>query len=158
MTVLKLFLAPAAFAILLAVPAFADTFDLNYDRLERAIDVLSHDDRDAVNDSIQLIKDGKHSLALARLSALNKSNPKNSSLRILASYALLQAGNVVGAFKEAETAHEAPNGNSYKCWFLGKVALLNGKGALCEREIEHVHGVGDMVAEAKALEAELAKN
>ena len=158
MKILKLFLAPVMLAALFAAPASADTFDLDYNRLDPAADVLSHADHDAMSDAIQLIKKGEHSLALARLSALNKSNPENSSLRILASYVLLQAGNIAGAFEEAEKAHKAPNGNSYKCWFLGKVALLNGKNAVCERELKHVHGAGDMVAEAKALEAELAKN
>ena len=158
MKVLNLFLAPVVLAMLFAPPTPCEVFDLNYERLEPAVDTLKHADRDAVNDAVELIKQGEHSLALARLSSLNKNHPENSSLRIFASYVLLQAGNIAGAFEEAEKAHKAPNGNSYKCWFLGKVALLHGKHALCERELKHVQGAGDMVAEAKALEAELSKN
>jgi len=142
----------------LATVAQATEFDLNFDRLTPGIDVLTSADRDVVADTINLIKRGDHALALTRLSSLKQQNPENSSLRILASYALLQAGNLAGAFQEAEQAHEASNGNSYKCWFLAKVALLNGKKELCERELKHVKSAGDMVAEAKQLEQELAKN
>ncbi len=131
------------------------TFDLDYGRLAGPINELSEGERDAVADAIRLMKQGRHLLALSRLSALNQSNPRNSSLRILASYALLQTGNLLGAFREAEKAHETPEKNSYKCWFLAKVALLNGKTALCERELEHVRNIGDMPAEAAELEKEL---
>lgn len=134
----------------------AETFDLNYSRLEGALNQLSSGDRIAVDDAIRLVRDGEHSLALARLSELNTANPANSSLRILASYALVLAGNLVGAFAEAEKAHDAPNGDSYKCWFFAKIALLNGKTDQCERELEHVRKAGDMIAEVQAIEAELA--
>jgi Flp pilus assembly protein TadD len=110
-----------------------------------------------VGDAIALIRNDEHVLALARLSSLKQANPQNSSLRILASYALLQVGNLVGAFEEAEKAHTAPNGNSYRCWFLAKVALLNGKKSRCERELEHLKRIGDMAAEAAELEKELAR-
>jgi hypothetical protein len=132
-------------------------FDLDYDVLELPLSAVREGDRDAVADTVQLIRKGEHSLALDRLSALTANNPENSGLRILASYALLQTGNLVGAFEEAEKGHQAPQRFGYKCWFLGKVALLNGDRHTCEREIAHVHGVGGMEAEARELEQELAK-
>lgn len=125
------------------------------DRLSAALRPLSKADARAVQESIQLIQKGSHAAALVRLTELNRGNPDNSSLRILTSYAMLQIGNLLGAFEEAGKAHDAPNGNSYKCWFLAKVALLNGKRELCEREMKHVRGVGDMKAEVRALEEEL---
>jgi len=144
--------------LLTATGLFSASFELQYDRLQPALTELSSADRDIVQDSVNLIRQGEHLLALSRLSSLKQRSPQNSSLRILASYAILQAGNVVGAFAEAEKAHEAPNGNSYKCWFLAKVALLNGKKDVCERELKHVRGSGDMVTEVKQLEQELKQN
>ena len=137
--------------------AAGEVFDVNYDRLQSGLSVLNDVDRDAVDAAIRLIKGGEHSLALARLSALNQGSQENSSLRILASYALLQAGNLVGAFEEAQKAHDAPNGSVYTCWFLAKVALLNGKSTVCKRELEHVKKSGQMTTERKQLEKELQK-
>jgi hypothetical protein len=142
----------------LALADSSEKFDLNFGRLESALEVLSAAERDTVSDSINLIKSGENVLALSRLSSLKQQSPQNSSLRILAAYALLQAGNALGAFEEAEKAHAAPDGNSYKCWFLAKVALISGKRAVCERELEHIKGAGDMVAEVKQLERDLKKN
>jgi Flp pilus assembly protein TadD len=155
---LTLVLLLAALSAGVALGDTPEEFDLKFDRLEPVLEVLSAADRDAVSDAINLLKRGENVLALSRLSALKQRNPNNSSLRILASYALLQAGNLLGAFEEAEKAHVAPNGNSYKCWFLAKIALINGKTAICERELEHVKGAGDMVAEARELEKELKSN
>lgn len=143
--------------MLAAASAPADTFDLDHARLAPALDELTEGERHAVGDAIALIRNDEHGLALARLSSLKQANPQNSSLRILAAYALLQVGNLVGAFEEAEKAHTAPNGNSYRCWFLAKVALLNGKKSRCERELEHLKRIGDMAAEAAELEKELAR-
>ena len=145
-------------AMLTATGLFPSSFELQFERLQPALTDLSAADRDIVDDAINLIKQGEHVLALSRLSSLKQQSRQNSSLRILASYALLQAGNVIGAFAEAEKAHEAPNGNSYKCWFLAKVALLNGKKGVCERELEHLKSAGDMVSEVKQLEQELEQN
>jgi Flp pilus assembly protein TadD len=120
--------------------------------------MLGASDRNVVRDAISLLKRGDHLLALSRLTAIKDQNPDNSSLRILASYALLQAGNLLGAFEEAEAAHNASNGNSYKCWFLAKVSLLAGNKESCRRELDHVKKAGDMVAEVRELEKELKKN
>ncbi len=133
-------------------------FDLHYDRLSGPLDALSPAERDAVGDTIALIRKGEHALALARLSSLNEAHPQNSSLRILTSYALLQTGNLVGAFEEAERAHEAPDRMTYKCWFLGKVALLTGHQQVCERELHHLERAGDMLAETNQLRQESGRN
>ena len=150
------------FVVLLAVFSLPVTagqeFPLRYERLEGALAELSESERSSVNQAIVLIRRGEHSLALVRLTALNRGRPQNSSLRILASYAFLQLGNLVGAFEEAKQAHASAGGNSYKCWFLAKVALLHGKKDVCERELEHVRQAGDMAAEAELLARELTKN
>lgn len=138
-----------------AVRGEAETFTLDYDRLSGAIEDLNGADRNIVSDAIKLIQRGEHVLALNRLSSLKERNPGNSSVRVLASYALLQAGNLLGAFDEAKRAHEGPKGNSYVCWFLAKVALLNGQRAVCERELEHLRKDSNMRAEAEQLEREL---
>ena len=144
--------------LLVLVPlAAGGSFNLDYDRLQVGLNSLDDSDRGAVDGAIKLIKGGEHSLALARLSALNQHAPENSSLRILASYVLLQVGNLVGAFEEAEKAHQTPNSNVYTCWFLARVALLNGKTTICKRELEHVKKSGQMVAERKQLEKEMQK-
>ncbi len=137
--------------------AVAASFELDYHRLAGPREALAQEDRDAVGDAIHLIQGGEHSLALARLSSLNERNPANSSLRILTSYVLLQAGNLAGAFEEAEKAHAAPDRIAYKCWFLGKVAQLNGNSEVLEREVSHLDKVGDMLAEARELEEGLAR-
>jgi Flp pilus assembly protein TadD len=151
-------LAFSFFFLTLTSPVHALDFELRVDRLASALSIMTEGDRGAVDHALQLIQKGDHSLALVRLSSLNKTNPKNSSLRILTAYALLQAGNLLGAFEEAKKAHAAPDGNSYKCWFLAKVALLSGNKAVCRKELEHVRKAGDMTAEVRKLENELTRN
>jgi Flp pilus assembly protein TadD len=138
-------------------PAPAADFDLRFDRLSEAFTLLPEADRMSTNEVIALIRRGDHNDALARLQKLNAGHPDNSSLRVLTAYALLQVGNLVGAFDEAQKAHSAPNGNSYKCWFFSKIALLNGDIQTCKRELAHVKHAGDLRAEAKALEQDLKK-
>ncbi len=140
------------------VPAFsaaAASFDLRFDRLTEALGLLPDADRASVDQVVKSIKNGDHQGALARLNELNRSNPENSSLRLLTSYAMLQLGNLLGAYEEAHHAHEAGNGNSYKCWFYSKLALINGNNDVCKRELKHVKKAGDMPQEAKALEKEM---
>ena len=147
------------FVFLLFVPGLLCAgntgFELKYESLTGALGVLKDTDRGAVSQAIEYIKQGQNSLALARLAELNQNNPGNSSLRILASYALLQVGNMIGAFEEAQKAESAANGNAYKCWFLAKVALLAGKSAVCEREVGHLKKAGAMTAEVRQLETEM---
>jgi predicted Zn-dependent protease len=142
---------------LLALPSNAASFDLRFDKLGGALGLLPEADQRSVDDVVALIKRGDNDGALKKLNQLNKGNPDNSSLRVLTGYALLQLGNVLGALEEADKAHEASNGNSYKCWFYSKIALLSGRPDLCKRELSHVKKVGDMPAEVKSLEQELKK-
>ena len=144
--------------VLLATTGQANTFDLQYEQLDDALKKLTKNERDTVNDTIRLIKENEHSLALARLGTLQQDHPENSSLRILASYVLLQAGNLIGSFEEARKASESADINPYKRWFMAKVAFLNGNTEVCRREIEHLKESGEMVAETKQLEAELEQN
>jgi Flp pilus assembly protein TadD len=143
-------LAPAA------QPA-APMMELQFDRLTSALTLLSDSDRKVVNEAVQLIREGEHVGALARLSTLTNSNPDNSSLRILMAYAQLQLGNLTGALDEAKKAHEAPNGNSYRCYFLAKIAFLTGDSATCRRELNHAKNAGDMPEEVRQLQNDLKK-
>lgn len=146
----------AAFLLTWTTPLTpASLFDFRFDRLVDALGVLPSGDRATTEEVIRLIKKGDHQEALTRLNDLNRANPENSSLRLLTGYAMLELGNMVGALEQAEHAHEAPNGNSYKCWFFSKVAFLNGKAEACKRELKHVKKAGDMPQEARALEQEL---
>ena len=108
-------------------------------------------------DAAQLIREGEHAGALARLSVLTHSNPENSSLRILMAYAQLQLGNLTGALDEAKKAHEAPNGNSYRCYFLAKIAFLTGDDITCRRELNHAKNAGDMPEEVRQLQNDVKK-
>lgn len=141
--------------VVAAAPLRADKVDLRAERLTEALDLLKPSERSVVDHAVDLIRKGMNTDALAALSTLTKDNPKNSSLRILTAYALLQLGNLVGAFDEAKKAEAAPNGNSYKCWFLGKLALLVGDREVCKREIAHAKKAGDMATDVDALEKEL---
>jgi len=135
----------------------APTMDLRFDRLASALTLLSDSDRKVVEEAAQLIREGEHAGALARLSALTHANPDNSSLRILIAYAQLQLGNLTGALDEAKKAHEAPNGNSYRCYFLAKIAFLTGDNFTCRRELNHVKNAGDMPEEVRQLRSDLNK-
>src|SRR5580698_1533149 len=134
------------------------TMDLQYDRLASALTLLSDADRKIVDEAVQLIHEGEHVGALARLSTLTHSNPDNSSLRILAAYAQLQLGNLTGALDEAKKAHDAPNGNSYRCYFLAKIAFLTGDNVTCRRELNHAKNAGDMPNEVRQLQNDVKKS
>ena len=140
----------------LAAPP-APSMDLRYDRLASALTLLNDGDRKIVDEAVHLIRQGEHAGALARLSTLTHSNPENSSLRILMAYAQLQLGNLTGAFDEAKKAHDAPNGNSYRCYFLAKIAFLTGDSVTCRRELNHVKNAGDMPNEVRQLQNDLKK-
>ena len=129
--------------------------DLRFDRLASALTLLNASDRKIVDEAAQLIREGQNVGALARLSALTHSNPDNSSLRILIGYVQLQLGNLTGALEEAKKAHDAPNGNSYRCYFLAKIAFLTGDKITCQRELNHVKNARDMPAEVRELESDL---
>ncbi len=156
------YLQRACLIVLLAAclaPAAPDNraMDLRFERLASALTLLTDRDRRIVDQAAELIRQGENLAALARLSALTETNPENSSLRILIAYAQLQLGNLTGALDQARKAESAPNGNSYKCFFLAKLALLTGDKATCRREIDHVKGAGDMKEEVKQLQVEMKK-
>jgi Flp pilus assembly protein TadD len=153
---LRRFLLVMCLAIMLP-QTNAATFDLRLDRLADSFKLLQETDRASVDEVVGLIKMGDHSGALARLQELNQRNPQNSSLRVLTAYTMLQLGNLVGAFDQARQGEATPGKDSYKCWVLAKIALLNGDDAVCKRELKHVRKVGDMPEEAKSLEAEIKK-
>jgi hypothetical protein len=98
-----------------------------------------------VQRAVESIKRRENTATLSQLSALNKNYPMNSSgarvesalLRILTAYVLLQTGNPLGAFDYARKAETSPGGNSCKCWFLAKAALIAGDNAVCVRELAH---------------------
>lgn len=146
---------------LAASPAVAQVspgFDLNWERLTPSLQLLTDGDKRIVDQTVELIRGGNHTLALARLSSLNGANPKNSSLRILTAYVQLQLGNLAGAFEEGVKAEHAPDGTSYKCFFLAKIAFLTGNAKACEREIKHVKHTKTFQAEIKEVEQELKKS
>jgi hypothetical protein len=93
-----------------------------------------------VDEAIGLIRQKRHASALAELSGLIVSNPKNSALRILRAYVLLELGNVTGALDEARAGEGLGVRSAYRCWFLAQVAYLAGNVPLCRREIGHVGG------------------
>ncbi len=154
----KILASTVAMLILLAaqVPLRAEELHLDYGALSSALDKLAAGDRKTVNDAIELIKKGNHGLALERLEALNQSEPNNAALRILTAYALLQLGNFVGAFENAQTAEKVPGGNVYACWFLAKVALLTGKPEVCRREMGHLEKAGAPASQLRELREEMA--
>ena len=144
-------------AVAFAAPPPEPAVDLRFDRLASALKLLNDADRKIVDEAAQLIREGEHAGALARLSTLTHSNPENSSLRILIAYAQLQLGNLTGALDEAKKAHEAPNGNSYRCYFLAKIAYLAGDNVTCQRELKHAKKAGDMPEQVRQLENDLKK-
>lgn len=156
-TGMKHLLTILAAMVLWTAPASAALFDLRFDKLTEALRILPDADKTSVNEVISLIKSGRNDDALKKLNMLNMGNPENSSLRVLTAYTLFQLGNLVGALQEADKAHDAPNGNSYKCWFYSKLAFLNGQGEVCKRELAHVKKAGDLPKEVKELEKELKK-
>jgi len=133
----------------------AAQLNLEYSALTSTIDKLSDSDRMTVYDAIALIKKGNNGQALARLNALNDRQPDNSAIRILTAYALLQVGNLLGAFENAQAAEKTPGGNAYACWFLAKVALLSGRNEVCRREMSHLEKGGAPAAQIRELRAEL---
>ena len=113
-------------------------------------------ERQILDEALQLIQNGEHTLALASLTRLTESNPKNSPFRVIKAYALLQLGNRSGALKESRTAERTQPPSPYRCWFLAQIAYLSGNQRLCEREIGHVSAHPTIGPEAAKLRQELA--
>lgn len=145
-------------ALLFLMPVLsAQTVDLRADRLSASLGKLSGVDQQAARHALDLIRKGEHSLALGQLTALTRQNPNNSSIRILASYALLQLGNMVGAFREARKGESSSDANDYACWFLAKVSWLAGDKAVCRREVDHLKHAHAMPRETEELERQLKR-
>jgi thioredoxin-like negative regulator of GroEL len=146
-----------ALGLLFLAPAAAAEFPLQFDRLTKFFDRVSPSERSTLDDSIDLLKKGDHSLALIKLKELTQANSTNAGLRVLLAYALLNAGNQLGAFNEAKRA-ERDGHDSYVCLFLAKVAYIAGDPSVCKREVKHVKKVGtpEDVAAAIDLEKQLS--
>lgn len=78
--------------------ARAAEFPLQFDRLTKFFDRVSPAERATLEDSIALLKNGDHSLALIKLKQLTQSNSASAGVRVLLAYALLNAGNQLGAY------------------------------------------------------------
>jgi thioredoxin-like negative regulator of GroEL len=132
----------SVFAVLLlgAVLCSAESLkpQINLDALAQPLQQLTPQDRKTVDQALNLIDQSQHAEALATLTRLTKANGKNSALRILHAYVLLELGNATGALKDAKVAESAGTHTAYKCWFLAQVAYLTGDKPLCHREIDHI--------------------
>src|ERR1700691_3744005 len=116
-----------AATLALAAPPPAPSMELRFDRLTSALTLLSDSDRKIVDEAVQLIREGEH------------------------------VGALTGAFDESTKAHEAPNGNSYRCYFLARIAFLTVDSVTCRRELNHAKNAGDMPEDIRQLQNDLKK-
>ena len=121
-----------------ALPARNVPLELNLKALAEPLQDLTPAEREVVDETIQLIQQKQHALALVNLTGLTASNPSNSALRVLRAYVLLELGNVTGALGDARIAEASGLRSAYRCWFLARVAYLAGNKPLCRREIGHI--------------------
>jgi predicted Zn-dependent protease len=128
---------------------------LDLKALAEPLQDLTPADRALVDKAIKLIDMKQHLQALAYLTELTASNPKNSSLRVLRAYALLELGNITGALGDARTAESTGSHSGYRCWFLAQVAYLAGDKPLCRREIKHLSGNATYAAGVDQLRTDL---
>ena len=128
---------------------------LDLKALAEPLQDLTPADRALVDKAIKLIDRRQHLQALTYLTELTVSNPKNSSLRVLRAYVLLELGNVVGALGDARTAEASGSHAAYRCWFLAQVAYLAGDKPLCRREIKHLAGSATYAAGVDQLRSDL---
>jgi len=112
--------------------------ELNLKALAGPLQDLTPEDRKVVDEAVRLIHDNRDADALTSLTNLTRTNSKNSTIRVLRAYALLELGNFTGALNDATIAENAGIPAPYKCWFLAQVAYLAGNKPLCRREIKHV--------------------
>ncbi len=128
---------------------------LDLKALAEPLQDLTPADRALVDKAIKLIDMKQHLQALTYLTELTVSNPKNSSLRVLRAYVLLELGNITGALGDARTAEGAGAHSAYRCWFLAQVAYLAGNKPLCRREIKHLAGNATYAAGVDQLTSDL---
>ncbi len=111
---------------------------LNLKALAEPLQDLTAEERNSVDAAYRLIRQKKHLLALTSLTSLTETNPKNSAIRVLRAYVLLELGNITGSLNDASFAEESGGRSAYRCWFLAQVAYLAGDKPLCRREIGHI--------------------
>lgn len=124
---------------------------LDLSALTGPLQELTPEERKVVDETVELIRQKRHTAALLNLSRLIGSNPQNSALRVLRAYVLLEVGNVSGALDEARSAEASGLRSAYRCWFLAQVAYLAGNVPLCRREIKHIGGDESYGHSAEAL-------
>ncbi len=112
--------------------------ELNLKALAEPLQDLTPEEKKVVDEAIKLIREMRDAEALTSLTNLTRSNSRNSSIRVLRAYVLLELGNLTGALDDATLAEASGVRASYKCWFLAQVAFLAGNKPLCRREIKHV--------------------
>jgi Flp pilus assembly protein TadD len=144
--------------ILFAAPALQGSgFDLDTGAMKSSLGNLAASERGTIDRALGLIKKGQHTAAFAQLSELSRNNPNNSAARVVLAYALLQAGNLAGAFEHAQQAEAAADHNSYVCLFLARIAYIAGDRAICEREIKHVKKSKTYRTEVAQIERDLKR-
>lgn len=153
--VLLLFIG--AVALSSAQKAITETVQpqLNLKALAEPLQDLTPAERKVVDRTVVLIRDMRHGEALANLTSLTESNGKNSAVRILRAYVLLELGNVAGAVDDAKVAESSGIHTAYKCWFLAQVAYLTGNKPLCRREIKHLGSDSPYSLNAQKLSRDL---
>lgn len=129
--------------------------ELNLKALAGPLQDLDPQERRVVDEAIKLIREMRDGEALTRLTDLTRSNSRNSTLRVLRAYALLELGNLTGALDDATVAEASGVRASYRCWFLAQVAFLAGNKPLCRREIKHLSHDPTYASEAKTLQRTL---
>jgi len=146
-----------ALALLLAAaPSAAATMpQLEMPSLADSLRTLKAEEQRIVDETVQLIQKKEHTLAFLALSRLVKSNPKNSSLRVLRSYAALQLANLAGALEDARIAEGSGAPSAYRCWFLAQVAFLAGNAKMCRREVAHLEADSTYGSQAVKLRQNL---
>lgn len=125
--------------------------ELNLKALAEPLQDLNPEEKRVVDEAIGLIREMRDAEALAHLTNLTRSNPSNSTIRVLRAYALLELGNLTGALDDATVAEASGIRASYKCWFLAQVAFLAGNKPLCRREIKHLSRDSTYGSEAEKL-------
>ncbi len=125
--------------------------ELDLKALAGPLEDLTPEDKKVVDEAIKLIHDNRDADALTSLTKLTRTNPKNTTVRVLRAYALLELGNLAGALSDATFAESSGVPATYKCWFLAQVAYLSGNKPLCRREIKHVSHDPTYALEAEKL-------
>jgi hypothetical protein len=131
------------------------SFPLRFDLLAASLASLPSNERQRIDSAIGLIRKGEHLAALAPLLEVTRSNPQVSGARVVLAYAMLQAGNLAGAFEHARQAEKSSDRTTYVCLFLARLAALVGNTDVCRRELKHISGDAQLRADAQDVERQL---